>query len=175
VTGGFSTGFIYLASAELFDPDLNMWTSAGNMASPRAFHSAKLLGDGRVLVVGGQDGIGFPSEVEIYDPPTNSWSKVAPIPTPRNSFGLSLVANSLVLVTGSGAASNTDRASELYDPFSNNWRAAGMIPGEPGRSSTASLLADGRVLVCGGTNENGGEGINTCSFYKNEIVFRGSF
>ena len=40
-------------TAELFDPSLGLWFETGGMGEPRYRHSATLLGDGRVLVVGG--------------------------------------------------------------------------------------------------------------------------
>jgi MYXO-CTERM domain-containing protein len=46
----------YLKSAELFDPGSNTWNALTDMAVARAFHSATLLNDGRVLVAGG-DGL----------------------------------------------------------------------------------------------------------------------
>src|ERR1700736_2212304 len=71
-----------LASAELYDPATNAWTIAAPMIESRTRHTATLLPDGRVLVVGGltvtfRDGGLFPSEptgAEIYDPKTDHWS-----------------------------------------------------------------------------------------------------
>jgi hypothetical protein len=40
-------------TAELFDPASGAFTTAASMATPRMFHTATLLGDGSVLVVGG--------------------------------------------------------------------------------------------------------------------------
>jgi MYXO-CTERM domain-containing protein len=48
----------YLKSAELFDPGSNTWTALTDMAGVRAFHSATLLNDGRVLVAGGAGATG---------------------------------------------------------------------------------------------------------------------
>lgn len=43
----------YLKSAELFDPGSNTWKALTDLVVARAFHSATLLDDGRVLVAGG--------------------------------------------------------------------------------------------------------------------------
>lgn len=55
-----------LASAELYDPGTNTWSSAGNMNASRAGAAAALLPGGEVLMVGGT-GIGDDGpEVELY-------------------------------------------------------------------------------------------------------------
>jgi len=59
-------------TAELYSPSTRGWTSAGSMTSARAFHTAALLNDGRVLVCGGHSGPTFNrqqlSTAEIFTP-----------------------------------------------------------------------------------------------------------
>jgi hypothetical protein len=50
-------------SSEIFDTSTGSWLPAGDLATPRAYHTATLLRDGRVLVVGG-------TEAEIWTPAT---------------------------------------------------------------------------------------------------------
>ena len=49
-------------------------TFGGTLVTPRAFHSATSLPDGRVLLVGGQAAGGATVSCEIYDPATNVWT-----------------------------------------------------------------------------------------------------
>jgi hypothetical protein len=75
VTGGrtFDGAVIgSVPSAELYSPSTNAWTPAGSMSAARAFQTATLLNDGRVLVCGGHSGPTFNrqqlSTAEIYIP-----------------------------------------------------------------------------------------------------------
>ena len=70
----------------------------------------------------------------------------------RSHFAAVLLQNGKVLVVGGlnpGGYAGLLSAAELYDPSTGRWTATG--PMSIGRSDfTATLLADGRVLVAGG-------------------------
>lgn len=70
VVGGTTgiSGSSSLTTVEIYDPLSDSWSVAASMATPRLQHSAALLPDGRVIVVGGvSDGEIF-SSTEIFDP-----------------------------------------------------------------------------------------------------------
>jgi hypothetical protein len=76
VTGGYwSDGqkWNILSSTEIYDPATESFASTGSMGAPRDSHTATLLEDGRVLIVGGtqpgpyRDTVGVPSAV-LYQP-----------------------------------------------------------------------------------------------------------
>jgi len=58
----------YLASAELYDPETGVFTSAGSMYYGRYRDTATVLPDGRVLIAGGYDGTAMLSSAELYKP-----------------------------------------------------------------------------------------------------------
>src|SRR5438477_55243 len=89
---------VYFASsgAELFDPAAGTWTPTGSLTDRRAFHTATLLPNGKVLVAGGFNGASLPG-AEIFDPATGTWTPTGSMSTARDSHTATLLANGKIL------------------------------------------------------------------------------
>lgn len=140
-----------LSTAELYDPDTGVWSPTGSMLETRESHDAVLLGNGRVLVVGGwrmaPDGTSAPSTTaEIYDPATETWSAVeSPAFSHLNSPAVRLPSGRVLVLGGD----ETGSRCEVYDPATNTWSETGPLV-TPRTYPTATLLGSGKVLVVGG-------------------------
>src|SRR5262249_13866999 len=77
------------------------WEYTGSLKTARFHHTATLLPDGRVLVVGGEQGRGNPlASAELYDPATGTFSETSSLSTARDGHTATLLPNGLVLVAG---------------------------------------------------------------------------
>jgi hypothetical protein len=121
------------------------WVTTGSLNVGRAGHTATLLSDGKVLVVGGTDSSGV--ESELYDPTANTWTLTGSLKFGRWGHTATELSDGKVLVVG-GAAGYTLNA-ELYDPVTGTWTLTGQL-NISRFFHTANRLADGRVLVAGG-------------------------
>jgi hypothetical protein len=127
VIGGYEAPKGAVSAAELWDPQTETFVPAGDLATGRIFHAAELLADGRVLVTGGRDASGTEGlAAEVWDPVAAAFGPAvaADLAAPRMPL--------TVLTTGQVMARETGALEPRND------------------MATATLMADGRVLVAGG-------------------------
>ena len=159
-------------------PDPTTFRTTGSLAQPRTGHTATLLPDGRVLVLGGENIVSRDpiDSVEIFDPIIESWTPGPALPQPRANHVAVLLTNGTLLVAGGGRSapigvpSGLDvlESALLFDPQTEAWTTTGNLL--EGRSHFQAIsLPSGKVLVVGGgagTHDHGstcnGAGVTHC-------------
>jgi hypothetical protein len=165
VTGGLDITGNPLTSAELYDPSTGKFSSTtGSMQFVHASHTATLLKTGKVLIAGWGN-----ASAELFDPVTGTFTATGSMLEGRVSHTATLLKNGKVLVTGGiqGAppATTVLAESELYDPVSGSFSQTLGHLANARQWHTASLLADGKVLVAGGMVDNAGTATATAELF----------
>lgn len=132
------------------------WTVIAPMNHARYRHTATLLADGRVLVVGGTDpGTGLPTtSCEIFDPIAGTWTNSGSLNVARQHHTATLLPNGQVLVAGGGdggLGGNSLDSCELF--VAGVWSLVGPMA-RARQEHTAILLPNGQVLAVAGLGQD---------------------
>jgi WD40 repeat protein len=124
----------------------------GSMEAARKFHTATLLGNGKVVVAGGNDSTGKAlSSAELFDSTIGTFTPTASMETARSRHTATLLNSGEVLLTGGLDSNNQPLASaELLDPATGTVTPTNGSMATARAYHTATLLNDGTVLITGG-------------------------
>jgi len=147
------------SNAETYDPTSGTWTRIAGPINQPYGHSATVLQNGKVLVASG-------NTAELYDPavdataspPQNvgaSWTYTGNLNSFRAGHSAIRLTDGRVLVAGGYNYNQSGlfgvNSAELYDPSTGTWSYTAN-PSTVRAGHTATLLANGKVLVAGGTD-----------------------
>ncbi len=164
IAGGFGFALPH-RQGHRYIPEFQSFSPAGAMTTPRLNDAAMMLPDGRVLVTGGDDpALGSDpfrpvlKSSEIYDPVPSQFAAGPEMTVTRRNHVMTQLKDGRIFLSGgiqlAGSGFGASPNTEIYDPSVNTFTASERML-ENGRwLHTATLLADGRVLLAGGRNNN---------------------
>ena len=157
-------------------PDPSGSRATAEMDTGRSHHTATLLENGHVIVIGGDGFSGAPLDsVERFDPETEAWSGLPDLPEPRSNHSTTLLEDGRLLVVG-GARSNQNGSPSpedvlstavVYDPTMGV--VAEFALGGPRGGHGAFRLSNGDVLIAGGSSDEVGSdctAVPNCQYGK---------
>ncbi len=153
------------------------FTVAGEI-SPQLGGTTTLLPGGDVVLIGGLKGFAssmdpfcpdvYLREVTIFHAGASTFARGAATLEPRAHHTATLLPNGKILVAGGdlnqGCSESMVNTAELYDPATDTFSATGTMATARGHFS-ATLLANGKVLVAGGWSKWPSAGEATAELY----------
>ena len=132
----------------------------GQLNTARRSHTATLLQDGKILIVGGDDASGLVGQAELFDPASLTSSNIAANPiTLRTDHTATLLSDGRVLIIGGVDGNGSLASTEIYNPYSVPAPSFSAGPSlQRARSGhTATVLANGKILILGGESTGSAE------------------
>jgi N-acetylneuraminic acid mutarotase len=129
-----------IAAAEVYNPSNGTWTMTGSLLVAEGFGTATLLGNGDVLIAGGQAAAGPTAEAELYVP---TLAPGAPAITSPSIFDVVAGSFNTFTVTTTGTPAPTITESGALPPgmnFTYNGNGTATISGTPPASAVGSYV-----------------------------------
>jgi hypothetical protein len=156
VSGGYSNdgSNSLISSCEIYDIQGNFWEISASMNIARVDHSALLLPDGRIMVVGCDNPYNITRKCEMYDIQANIWSPIIDMAYTYVSHEATLLNDGKVIVVGDVGNLNDEKFnSEIYYPDKNLWVQSNLMPNIK-QFRKSILLSNNKLAVLGGEIEN---------------------
>jgi hypothetical protein len=166
-----ASDFLYQSNPQPVDATANNPMPSGSlrpaspMLEPRSGHTATLLPDGKVLIVGGmrrnQD---FYRSAELYDPATGKFQSAGDMVIARVGHAAVLLHSDKVLIVGGWIGHGETDSAEIYDPATGKFSTLAKMTAKRGNPA-ATLLTNGDVLITGGADTFGPGGVASAEIF----------
>lgn len=154
ITGGryFKSGVgTVLQDVLIYNPALDQWRQIPSLTHARFSHTATLMPDATVVVIGGISGNAVVREVEVLDAHQAGWTSRASLPDARAFHSATPIADGGILLAGGSILGASIRLQEtyIYREGMDDWEVGAWMHVAVG-SPSATLLDSGKVLLIGG-------------------------
>jgi MBG domain (YGX type)/Galactose oxidase, central domain len=150
----------FLASIACAVPSFAQIVGTVQLSIERRGHTATLLEDGKVLIVGGDNQSGIVNQVELLDPASQTSSLAATPIVARTDHTATRLADGRVLIIGGRDQNGSLTSTEIYNPLTATFTAGPSLT-TPRSGHTATVLANGNILVAGGDASGSAELYNS--------------
>ncbi|HEX3045487.1 MAG TPA: kelch repeat-containing protein [Bacillota bacterium] len=145
VFGGCSSSLLNLVQE--YNPATRVWSLKSPMSAPRCA-MAVVAYEGKIYVLGGNDGTNALNTFEVYDPAADSWT-VIPNPMPTARYGLAaVVLNGKIYAMGGRTGNVYYNIVEVYDIATDTWLGACYLPTI--RYYFDAVVYNGKIYAAGG-------------------------
>ncbi len=163
ILGGRDASRLALDSGESFEVPTGLLYDPRNgrvtllphaLAVPRHNHTATLLPDGTVLVVGGRNEDEMLRSAEVFEPTTGESRLLdAQLQTERVQPSASLLNDGRVLIAGGRSKKDALDSVEVFDPATQTFKKLSPKLQEERFNHTATVLPTGEILIAGGRED----------------------
>lgn len=145
---------------ELFDLSTLTFNLTGALATPRYGHSAVLLPDGKVLIVGGNNRHygGLAQGAELYDPASGAFTAAGTMNTLRKGNAATLISGpgepAQVLVYGGYVLRDRQTSTEIWSEATRTFATGPDMPSGQGYFPTPVESSQGQFVIAGGVDRS---------------------
>jgi N-acetylneuraminic acid mutarotase len=154
----------------MYNPRRGVWEDAAPLPGVACDVVLVALGTNRVHAFGGQ-AQGALRGLSIYDVADNSWTQGVAPSERRIAHGVTALDNHRVMLTGGDSQRGPLASSELYDDRQRAYRPLSPMPA-PRDSHSATRLANGEILIAGGSSPTQSQLVSALLFSANSNVWR---
>lgn len=145
---------VAIPHAECYDFSRKTWYEIASMQTSRFAHTLSAA-NGKMYVIGGDNGAQMFRTIEEYDPSRNRWQTIGGIPAPRAAHAAVTIDNIIYIVGGFVFENNSrEMSSEVFrlDPATQSWEFVGRL--NTPRAFHQAVAHSGQIIVMGGLTED---------------------